>query len=258
MEKHVYFSLFAYLLGRKLAVAMKKFQNLLRVSFLMFAYLLLSEKSNAQLSLGLKGGVNFSNLAVETETSNAFNTRVAPTFGVLLNYRISPLLSLQAEPTFSMRGATLEEQRETSLGGSVTYKVVNQGVAKLNYFELPILGQYRPRLSEKIEAIISFGPEARFLTAPVKLRTTSTTYVGNEPVEIETSERSLSGDEGLKKIDFGITAGAGVAYLVGTFKIFAEARYNLGLYNLSPENDGSKIHNRGASIFLGITVPVVK
>lgn len=238
---------------------MEKFQNLLRISFLTFAYLLLSEKSNAQLSLGLKAGVNLSNLAVETETNNAFNTRIAPTFGVLFNYEISPLLSLQVEPTFSMRGAKLEEEREITVVNNVTYKIVNQGVTKLNYFELPILGQFRPRLSEKIEAIISLGPEVRFLTAPLKLKATSTTYVNNELVETETSERSLSGDEGIKKFDFGLTAGAGIAYLVGSFKIFAEARYHLGLHNLSHfQNNGSKIHNRGASVFLGITVPIVK
>lgn len=244
---------------------MQTFQRVFKGILSVTACALISNAAQAQLNLGLKGGVNFSTITTENSNIKNFEERVAPNFAVIFNYQLSPAFSIQAEPGFSARGGTIRPEQGPPI--VVTPGWPNQravkGVIKLNYFELPIVAQYRPRLTEKLEAIISAGPEIRFRTGPQKLETTYKTYVNGEEVETITKTESYSGDDAVSTFDVGVVAGAGLAYPIGRFKVFLEGRYHLGLYNLaSNTNDGSdddvKIHNRGASVVLGVTVPIFK
>jgi len=224
---------------------------------------LISNAAQAQLSLGLKGGVNFSTITAENSNISVFKNRVAPNFAVIFNYQLSPAFSIQAEPGFSARGtsARLDQAGPIFSNPGVPYQIVEKGAIKVNYFELPIVAQYRPHLTKKLEAIISAGPEIRFRTGPQKLETTTATYLNGEKVGTVKRTESYSGDDAVSTFDVGVVAGAGVAYPIGRLKVFVEGRYHLGLYNLAAHaNDGDdvKIHNRGASVVLGVTIPIFK
>ncbi|MGG7664464.1 porin family protein [Dyadobacter sp. BHUBP1] len=245
---------------------MRSFRQILKVALSAAACCLISHTAQAQLSLGLKGGVNFSTMNAQNSNISNFEDRIAPNFAVVFNYRLGPAFSIQAEPGFSSRGATVRpNQPEPGIiitPGSL-YQRTMKGVVKVNYFELPIVAQYRPHLTEKLEAIISAGPEIRFRTGPQKLETTTATYVSGEQKSVVTTTKSYSGNDAVSTFDAGLTAGAGVAYPIGRIKIFLEGRYHLGLYNLASNTDDNrsdavKIHNRGASAVLGVTVPIFK
>jgi hypothetical protein len=238
---------------------MIKSQRKFAIALLAFVPLLAGQHATAQMSIGVKGGINLSAISIDRETNTSFSTRVAPTFGIIFNYKLSPFLSIQAEPGFSQRGAKIKEV-EVEIINNVTYRMVNSGSTSLNYFELPIVAQYRPQLGGKLEGIISFGPEVRFLTVNQKIKLVSKTYLGNELVETTTNVQTLPRDDGFGKFDFGLVGGAGVAYPFGRVKVFAEARYHLGLYNVIAHlNDpNSKAYNRGGSITMGVTVPIGK
>ena len=245
---------------------MRPFRQILQVALSATACYLISNAAHAQLSLGLKGGVNFSTITAENSSIDNFQSRTTPNFAVIFNYQLGPAFSIQAEPGFSARGATIRPNQSGQLivitPGS-RYQSAEKGVIKLNYFELPIVIQYRPRLTEKLEAIISAGPEIRFRTGPQKLETTTATYVSGEKVATVKETKSYSGDDAVSTFDAGVVAGAGVAYPIGRLKVFLEGRYHLGLYNLasntnSGDADDLKIHNRGASVVLGVTVPIFK
>ncbi|MGX5853964.1 porin family protein [Dyadobacter jiangsuensis] len=245
---------------------MRLSRPIFKVALSAVACYLISHTAQAQLSLGLKGGVNFSTMNAQNSSISNFDDRIAPNFAVVFNYRLGPAFSIQAEPGFSSRGATVRPNQPEP-GIIITpgspYQRTLKGVVKVNYFELPIVAQYRPRLTEKLEAIISAGPEVRFRTGPQKLETTTATYVSGEKKSEVTITQSYSGNDAVSTFDAGFTAGAGVAYPIGRLKVFLEGRYHLGLYNLASDNnnrgdDAVKIHNRGASVFVGVTVPILK
>lgn len=238
---------------------MLTFQRFLKTALSVTACTFIGNAAHAQLSLGLKGGLNFSTVSVRADDNVNFNSRTAPNFAVLFNYQLGPMFSIQAEPGFSARGATVRGEQVVELAPGVPIRTVNKGTLKLNYFELPVVAQYRPHLTEKLEAIISAGPEIRFRTGPQKLETTSTIYMNGQKGETITNTESYSGDDAVRVFDFGLAAGAGVAYPIGRFKVFVEGRYHLGLRNLATDSeDDIKVRNRGASVVLGVTVPIVK
>jgi len=238
---------------------MQHFQRLFKAALSVTTCALLTHTAHAQLSLGLKGGVNFSTLVTENSNINNFKARVAPNVAVIFNYQLSPAFSIQAEPGFSGRGGAFRPQQGTPIvivPGSPSQRV-EKGAIKIGYFELPVVAQYRPRLTEKLEAIISAGPEIRFRAGSQKEEATISTYVNGEKIGTVKHTQSYSGDNAGSAFDIGAVAGAGLAYPIGRLKAFVEGRYHLGLHNLANGGD-AKVKNRGASVVLGVTVPILK
>ncbi|SEI56894.1 Outer membrane protein beta-barrel domain-containing protein [Dyadobacter sp. SG02] len=238
---------------------MQRFQRLFKAALSVTTCALLTNAAHAQLSLGLKGGANFSTLVTENSNIDNFKTRVAPNFAVVFNYRLSPAFSIQAEPGFSGRGGVFRPQQGPPIVivPGAPRQVVEKGAIKIGYFELPLLAQYRPRLTEKLEAIISAGPELRYRAGSRKEEATISTYVNDEKIGTVKHTESYSGDDAGSAFDIGAVAGAGLAYPIGRLKVFVEGRYHLGLRNLSNRDD-VKVHNRGASAVLGVTIPILK
>ena len=71
-------------------------------------------------------------------------------------------------------------------------------------------------------------------------------------------QEKLPLDTYLKRFDFGLNLGAGVEKVISNGrKIFVEARYYLGLYNVALHKDGD-VFNEGALFNLGFKVPLRK
>lgn len=223
--------------------------------------LIFSSISQAQVSVGLRAGANFANLAVEDESGQEypFKAKTGLNFAVLFNLPIGSTTSIQFEPGFSQRGTKISE---------TVSQVINNQQAKaevkakllINYIEMPILFQFKPKLG-KIEGILSIGPELRLLTNNLKQKSSVKSYLDGKLISEEKDESSYSFGEGSRKFDYGVLGGVGLAYPLGNLKIFAEGRYHFGLRNLATPidaDDNSKVHNRGASVHLGVLVPIGK
>lgn len=211
---------------------------------------------HAQMSVGLRGGVNFANLSLKEVSESAFKNYTRPSFAVLFNYSLSPSLSIQIEPGFSQRGTKISDDL-SAINNNQNIRVVSKGKISLNYIELPVLFQYKRKL-KKLEGIVSLGPELRLLTTPEKTILNSKVFINGELTDDRTD--TSNGNDSFRKFDFGLVGGAGIAYPVGTMKIFAEGRYHFGLNNLAGnrQDNDLKIHNRGASAHLGILLPIGK
>ncbi|WP_409149863.1 porin family protein [Sphingobacterium sp. BS-2] len=102
----------------------------------------------------------------------------------------------------------------------------------LNYLEIPVLAKY------------SFGP----------------VYVNAGPaIGLKLGEsKAIKKEYGaIKKIDFGVQLGAGVALPAGPGKVIVDARYALGLSNIS-DVKGTEIKNRGFIASIGYAIPLGK
>lgn len=102
----------------------------------------------------------------------------------------------------------------------------------INYLEVPLLAKY------------SFGPVYVNAGPSLGLRLGESKLVNANYGE-------------LKKIDFGVQMGAGVAIPAGPGKFIIDGRYALGLRNISKVK-GSEIKNRGLIASIGYAIPLGK
>ena len=232
--------------------------NLLRVTHLalLISLFTISAETHAQLSIGVRGGVNFSSIKVkESLIPIDFTIKRGANFALLLNKPISPLLSLQIEPGFSQLGANT---KDVSWSNTINkkYEFVEETKLSINYFELPLLLQLRPKLGI-VDFIISAGPQLRYL-AKAKSEFTSTTYADGTLEQTTTEKETLTGEDSPKNFEWGISSGIGIAVSVSKFKIFAEGRYTWGLSNTNKLSDDAKVYNNVSAVNLGVLIPIQK
>jgi hypothetical protein len=218
--------------------------------------LFFSATSLAQVSVGLRGGVNFANLDMRGPEVLPFKPKISPSFAVLFNIPVGNAMSIQIEPGFSQRGGRIT-QSESGVVNGVSFKVEAETSLSINYIEMPILYQYRPKLG-KLEGIVSLGPEWRVMTGGMKLEQSSKQTVNGEVVEEASEEATLNGDDAFKRFDYGLAGGVGIAFPIGNIRLFGEGRYHFGLKNLNDPNVDPKAYNRGASVHIGVLFAVGK
>jgi hypothetical protein len=234
---------------------MKKSTRLLLSVLCLLAF---SFNSRAQVSVGLRGGVNFANFIVKDDSQDyPFKAKTGLNFAVLFNLPLSASTSIQFEPGFSQRGAKISEKLDELVNGQ-QIKVEVKGKMLVNYIEMPVLFQYKPQFG-KLQGIFSLGPDVRLMTGNLKTESSSKAYINGELIDESNGNESYSSDDA-RKFDYGLVGGVGLSYPLGAIKVFAEGRYHFGLRNLATSVDGddSKVYNRGAAIHIGILVPVGK
>ena len=153
-------------------------------------------KSTSNVYFGIKAGINISNLE-DKATANT-STLVGYHAGILAHCHLSTNLAVQPEVLFSSQGA----------------QYPNFGKEKINYLNVPVLAQYMFDQGVRIET----GPQVGFVTS-AKLERSSG---GTTDVKYQ-----------LKNADFAWAIGIGYLSKVG---LGIDARYNLGLTNISKDN----------------------
>jgi hypothetical protein len=171
--------------------------------------------ANAQeLQIIPKIGVNLSNQAINSTNGEKF--KVGYQGGVGLN--ISTLMknfSFQPEINFVNKGTTIEV-------GSHKEKY------NFNYLEVPVLAKYSFGMF-----YVNAGPSVGYLVG--KDKKLEATY----------------GD--LKKINLEVQMGGGVAIPAGPGKVIVDARYGLGLNNIS-DVSGTNVKNRSILLSVGYAI----
>ena len=163
--------------------------------------------SSNGVHLGIKGGVNFSNMYTEDVDDN--NVLTSFNAGLYVNLPISNFISIQPELLFSRKGSELTYNNAFADG---TAKF------KLNYIEVPVLLKLNLTKNFNIHA----GPYFAYL---IDAQVTNETASGNFNFEDNFN------NEDFNKIDTGIAVGIGVDFNM----IGIGARYNYGLTTVGKE-----------------------
>ncbi|WP_353722316.1 porin family protein [Dyadobacter sp. 676] len=208
-------------------------------------------ESQAQYHVGIRAGVNFANF--KPGEIFDYDTRVGTNVAVLFNKNLNARLSIQFEPGFSQRGAQYETSGEGPLNGLIL-KSEETGKFLLNLIELPVLLQWKSSIG-KFTGIVSLGPELRYRVGNVRFKYTSKITYDGVVSKDESGVVNMNDGFGQRAFDYGVAGGLGIAYPVKSLKIFAEARYHLGLRRLIGD---LKMYNRGPSAHLGVLVPMGK
>ncbi|PZX18607.1 outer membrane protein with beta-barrel domain [Breznakibacter xylanolyticus] len=166
----------------------------------------------AQVSFGVKAGLNLSKYTVEFgDESETSDNRISAAFGGFMNYQLSDKFSIQPELLISMEGG----KEESSVEG---FDI--KSTSKITFLNIPVMAKANIANGLYLEA----GPQLGF-----KLSAKN---------EMEAAGQSKEEDiEDMKSMNFALGIGAGYEMENG---LGIGLRYNLGLSNLyDGEGDGT-------------------
>jgi len=192
----------------------------------------------------VKGGLNLSNMiAKDDEETYSDDFKMRPGFhvGAAVEFPINEMFSFETGLLLSTKGFKMSEE-ETYDGE--TYKFEEK--INLLYFDIPLTAKATFDLGgAKIYGV--FGPYLGMgLSGKEKYEVTIDGETDTEEEDIEWG--SDEDEDFLKRLDFGLTMGAGVE--ISSIQI--GLTYGLGLANISSYNDdGTKVNNRVLGISVG-------
>lgn len=190
---------------------------------------------NLSAQIGVRAGVNLSNLSIDPEEDElSTGTKLGFGFGIFYKLKASDNLSIQPELNFMQHGAKFDVEL---LGLS------SESTLSFNYLQVPVMVKYGFGDMNATNFYVQGGPYLGLGIGKVK----SKSCIDGECEEEE--QEYGDGEDGPKNPDFGLQLGAGVNL---NSKISFDARYILGLTNLTSDDDAT-IKHTGINISVGYT-----
>ena len=187
------------------------------IAAVVFAALVGDTAAAGEISYGAKVGMTLSNITQTPagwEQDKSFKGGF--TGGVFLNYSLTENFSLQPELLYTQKGV-----KDNLYEGFVTVDLT----ASFDYIELPVLAKYTFMPEKKFRPNIYGGPSVAF-TMSSELEVSAFLF----SAEIDFSDLT-------HVTDFGIVAGGGFDYSLGTGMIICDARFYLGFTNVILSGD---------------------
>ena len=181
--------------------------------------------ANAQIDLGVKGGLNFSTISGDSkqlftnDAGQGLQSKFRTDFyvGGYANYKVTDQISFQPELLYSKQGAGVKTNNNSNT------KIVTHNI------NIPLMGRY-----EIMEGLnVEFGPQLGFLVS------------AKAKSEEGKTDTKVKVTDNFKTFDFGLNFGAG--YKV-TDELEINARFTKGLSNMSNYNTNNKITNTYFSV----------
>lgn len=184
---------------------------------------------SAQMSLGIKGGVNMSNLVYDDEVDDK-NPKIGFNIGLSADYEFAPSMALQTGLFFTTKG----------------FKAVNETMdaeytENLMYVQLPVHLAYKMDVMPGTRIVLHAGPYAAYGVG------------GSRKVEVGTLSSEWDVDKifgdalgQYKPFDAGVGLGVGAEFGA----ILVDLGWDMGLINISNRDNGS-VKNQNAYLSLG-------
>jgi hypothetical protein len=160
----------------------------------------------AGMTFGVKAGLNLANLTGDIKDTSM---KVGMAGGAFLTYNITEIFAVQPEVLFMMKGAKGKAEDGTD------------GKWSVNYIEIPVLLKVNLPTEGKMDPFLAVGPGIGILM--------SSKQSDGESVDVKDYTKSTN---------FGIIAGAGVAYQMEKATLSLEARYEIGLATIAKNAAG--------------------
>ena len=198
--------------------------------FLVLAMLAVVTAVSAQVSLGVKGGVNMSNFYADELDDK--NVKIGFNVGLLADIDFSYNSAIQTGLFFTTKGA----KYSPSIGSVNADVTINP-----MYLQLPVHYAYKVDVTPGTRVVFHAGPYAAYgVGGKTKLSGSLGDYSGE-------TEFDVFGDEGsLKRFDAGLGLGVGAEF----GPILVDLGWDMGLVNISDSNDG-EIKNQNAYLSVG-------
>jgi hypothetical protein len=231
--------------------------------------------SAGSISLGVRAGSSIPNLRAQSDnpTSNGWSSRVAPYFGVMADFGITPAFSIRTEIDYAAQGGKRDGMQPVPTGLSgialppgTTLYANYKNVAKLNYIEIPVLAAWHFGTGRHFFA--AAGPYMGFLvSASNETSGTSALFLdpaGTQPV-VDMSGNPVTADfnattdtkSDLNTLNWGVQGGVGFAQPLGRGALELDVRGGLGLTNVQKDTAANGNNSTGALVVaLGYALPL--
>jgi hypothetical protein len=204
----------------------------------------------AQVSTGLRAGVHISKWHWEDEMpANGNNNELVrflsgPQAAFPVTIQLGGNFALQPEVIYRVGGYRWKDE-EVGIATRTTIEIK----MKIDYLAFPVLAKGMLG-NEKVRGFLVAGPE--FAYALSGTSSYSTTITNGEVQKITNSNRVNFEAAHLHRWNAGLVFGAGVEIKTGNGFLILDARYNLGLTNLSTlEGENARVNARGFGIAVG-------
>ncbi|MDO9512536.1 MAG: porin family protein [Bacteroidales bacterium] len=195
--------------------------------------------------IGFKAGYNFSKPVLSGDGSDEFKNATgvlsAGTYGIYINNKIAPFISLQLEGNYEPRGFNYKFPG-IDIGEITGMDISGDFYSRMNYLTIPALVKVKVLMFHA-----EVGPYMSILLNANEVMKGSVTFkdpiTGQNITETYDEENDIKSD--LKGSDFGIAVGAGLTQNIGPIQFMAGIRYMLGMSNIikEPEGNESMKHN---------------
>ncbi|MDB5264343.1 MAG: hypothetical protein JWQ14_3626 [Adhaeribacter sp.] len=188
--------------------------------------------AEAQTRFGLKGGINYSNIAGDLQNQDIYQNKIGFNGGIQANFPIiaDGFLSLQPELLYSQKGYQYRDEKFTILGVERERK----GKVNYNYLDLPVL--------LKVNAgglYFEGGPQLSYLMG---IRDNTEEKIGSSDYKNTT----VVDKDHLAELEIGYAAGLGFQATNG---VSLGIRYNGGINKLAKDNGNDELTNARNSVF---------
>jgi hypothetical protein len=216
-----------------------------------------------EMEIGAKLGVSIANVSESVSVDfDGFRIKSSSRRGLMaggfLALPVAPRIAVQPELLWVSKGVAMEGAFSDEDFGNATF----DGELIADYVQIPVLARFDVLPAEGSTRLhLLAGPYIAFESG-CKVEFTATSSFGSF------SDSEDCGDDGRKKVDFGLDLGAGVGFRTGFGTLFLEARYGLGLRDLSDESSNdfddfddfdfgpSSMKHRVFGIMVGVSVPL--
>ncbi len=136
--------------------------------------------------------------------------------------------------------------------------------ADMDYLEFPLLLKISPQLEGSLSPYVTAGPAFSFaLNCRVNSSVTASipNLITGENVTVDRSESEECEEDVFKTLDFGVMAGAGLAFAVTpSWSLMLDFMYNHGLTSITKPDDevefAGDTKNRTFAIMIGVAFPI--
>lgn len=210
---------------------------------LIIAGILLLEGSAYGQSVGVKGGMNLSTLAMKNNyyrTFSGISLRTGYHIGVTGDYPLNEFLWLESGLFLSNRGYKNRDRLPSSQLNARDPEI------NLFYLDIPVLA----KIPFAVGNTKMYGQAGGYLGIGLYGDTNYSTFT-SETILSSNRDIQWGSANDLKRLDYGLQVGLGVeikAFHVGAF-------YSFGLANMSVNNENDfSMHNRNISVSLGYRI----
>ena len=193
--------------------------------------------AQAQVSLGIRGGANFSSFS--GDDAEDAETKTGLLGGVFLQFSPSSLITIQPEALYTQMGASFNEAGDE-------FEIAS------TYVQIPVLAR------------VNFGGEAgglrpHFLLGPSVSFKVGCDYTdGEEDISCDNEALQAIGIPDVKSTDFGLVFGAGVGFGMGTGELSIDGRLYQGLSKVFESFEGEEVDvkNEAWQVTAGFAFPL--
>jgi len=205
--------------------------NTVKNMFFLLSFCLLANAVQAQIAIGPRLGINIANFG--GDDADGADALVGLQIGATAQININEMFAFQPELMYFQKGT---QQSFDFFGQSFDIET------RLNYFEVPLLVKAMFGDSEGLQFFATAGPSLGFGI--------------NGKVTADGESEDIDFDDGLKRLDIGLSIGAGVQLPAGPGTFTGDLRYLLGLTSLDDTDDDVDVKNRGIGLSVGYLFPI--